>query len=105
MKVWQKNIGKLKLDKKLNKNYTEKLTIEKNLLALFYATIFGNVSAIIQRLYSGTAKYHSQVAKVKEFSRFHQIPNPLRSRLEEFCQVFTNFYTNFLPIKFGHRIF
>ena len=55
-------------------------------LALFYATIFGNVSAIIQRLYSGTAKWHAQQAKVKEFARFHQIPNPLRRRLEEFCQ-------------------
>ena len=58
-----------------------------NFSALFYATIFGNVSAIIQRLYSGTAKWHSQMQKVKEFTRFHQIPNPLRRRLEEFCQV------------------
>ena len=44
------------------------------------------MSAIIQRLYSGTAKWHAQQAKVKEFARFHQIPNPLRRRLEEFCQ-------------------
>lgn len=28
--------------------------------ALMYASIFGNVSAIIQRLYSGTARYHSK---------------------------------------------
>lgn len=62
-------------------------TYLKSFLALFYATIFGNVSAIIQRLYSGTAKWHSQMQKVKEFTRFHQIPNPLRRRLEEFCQV------------------
>ena len=27
-----------------------------------YASIFGNVSAIIQRLYSGTARYHTQVS-------------------------------------------
>ncbi|KAI0234503.1 hypothetical protein LSAT2_015219 [Lamellibrachia satsuma] len=51
-----------------------------------YASIFGNVSAIIQRLYSGTARYHSQMQKVKEFIRFHQIPNPLRQRLEEYFQ-------------------
>ncbi|XP_055329281.1 potassium voltage-gated channel subfamily H member 6-like isoform X2 [Paramacrobiotus metropolitanus] len=54
--------------------------------SLMYASIFGNVSAIIQRLYSGTARYHTQLAQVKEFIRFHQIPNPLRQRLEEYFQ-------------------
>ena len=54
--------------------------------ALMYASIFGNVSAIIQRLYSGTARYHTQMMRVKEFIRFHQIPNPLRQRLEEYFQ-------------------
>ena len=51
-----------------------------------YASIFGNVSAIIQRLYSGTARYHAQMNRVREFIRFHQIPNPLRQRLEEYFQ-------------------
>ncbi|KAK6639857.1 Potassium voltage-gated channel subfamily H member 6 [Polyplax serrata] len=54
--------------------------------SLMYASIFGNVSAIIQRLYSGTARYHTQMLKVREFIRFHQIPNPLRQRLEEYFQ-------------------
>uniref|UniRef100_A0A665WC38 Ion transport domain-containing protein n=1 Tax=Echeneis naucrates TaxID=173247 RepID=A0A665WC38_ECHNA len=54
--------------------------------ALMYASIFGNVSAIIQRLYSGTARYHAQMMKVREFIRFHQIPNPLKQRLEEYFQ-------------------
>uniref|UniRef100_H3C3A5 Voltage-gated inwardly rectifying potassium channel KCNH2 n=1 Tax=Tetraodon nigroviridis TaxID=99883 RepID=H3C3A5_TETNG len=54
--------------------------------ALMYASIFGNVSAIIQRLYSGTARYHTQMIRVREFIRFHQIPNPLRQRLEEYFQ-------------------
>ncbi|KAM6989181.1 voltage-gated inwardly rectifying potassium channel KCNH2-like [Tautogolabrus adspersus] len=54
--------------------------------ALMYASIFGNVSAIIQRLYSGTARYHAQMMRVREFIRFHQIPNPLRQRLEEYFQ-------------------
>lgn len=35
-----------------------------------YASIFGNVSAIIQRLYSGTARYHTQLLRVREFIRF-----------------------------------
>lgn len=54
--------------------------------ALMYASIFGNVSAIIQRLYSGTARYHTQMLRVREFIKFHQIPNPLRQRLEEYFQ-------------------
>ena len=56
------------------------------LLALMYASIFGNVSAIIQRLYSGTSRYHVHMLRIKEFIRFHQIPNPLRQRLEEYFQ-------------------
>ncbi|KAL7670634.1 hypothetical protein ACOME3_005566 [Neoechinorhynchus agilis] len=61
--------------------------------SLMYASIFGNVSAIIQRLYSGTARYHTQMLRVKEFIKFHNIPNPLRQRLEEYFQhawTFTN---------------
>ena len=56
--------------------------------ALMYASIFGNVSAIIQRLYSGTARYHSAMQRVREFNKFYQIPNPLKQRLEEYFQVF-----------------
>ncbi|XP_061667101.1 potassium voltage-gated channel subfamily H member 6 [Syngnathoides biaculeatus] len=54
--------------------------------SLMYASIFGNVSAIIQRLYSGTTRYHTQMLRVKEFIRFHQIPVNLRQRLEEYFQ-------------------
>ncbi|CAL8281877.1 unnamed protein product [Merluccius merluccius] len=54
--------------------------------SLMYASIFGNVSAIIQRLYSGTTRYHTQMLRVKEFIRFHQVPGGLRLRLEEYFQ-------------------
>ncbi|CAL8263763.1 unnamed protein product [Arctogadus glacialis] len=54
--------------------------------SLMYASIFGNVSAIIQRLYSGTTRYHTQMLRVKDFIRFHQIPGGLRVRLEEYFQ-------------------
>ena len=70
--------------------------------ALMYASIFGNVSAIIQRLYSGTARYHTQMQKVKEFIRFHQIPNPLRQRLEEYFQHAWS-YTNGIDMNMVMR--
>lgn len=65
-----------------------------------YASIFGNVSAIIQRLYSGTARYHTQMLRVKEFIRFHQVPNPLRQRLEEYFQVLCFSQTMLNPSPF-----
>lgn len=74
-----------------------------SLPALMYASIFGNVSAIIQRLYSGTARYHTQMQKVKEFIRFHQIPNPLRQRLEEYFQHAWS-YTNGIDMNMVRAI-
>jgi hypothetical protein len=74
------------------------------LKALMYASIFGNVSAIIQRLYSGTARYHTQMLRVKEFIRFHQIPNPLRQRLEEYFQHAWS-YTNGIDMNMVLRSF
>uniref|UniRef100_A0A3B5KWM8 Ion transport domain-containing protein n=1 Tax=Xiphophorus couchianus TaxID=32473 RepID=A0A3B5KWM8_9TELE len=75
--------------------------------SLMYASIFGNVSAIIQRLYSGTARYHTQMLRVREFIRFHQIPNPLRQRLEEYFQHAWS-YTNGIDMNAvssqAHRI-
>lgn len=68
-----------------------------------YASIFGNVSAIIQRLYSGTARYHTQMLRVREFIRFHQIPNPLRQKLEEYFQHAWS-YTNGIDMNaVSHR--
>ncbi|KAH8867498.1 Potassium voltage-gated channel subfamily H member 6 [Schistosoma japonicum] len=72
--------------------------------SLMYAGIFGHVSAIIQRLYSGTARYHAQMLRVKEFIRFHQIPNPLKRRLEEFFQHAWS-YTNGIDMNLVLRSF
>ncbi|XP_070579996.1 voltage-gated inwardly rectifying potassium channel KCNH2-like isoform X2 [Ptychodera flava] len=54
--------------------------------SLMYASIFGNVTAIIERLYRGMARYQEEVGLVKEFIRFHQIPSPLRQRLKEYFE-------------------
>lgn len=48
-----------------------------------YASIFGNVSAIIQRLYSSTARYHAQMVKLREFMHFYNIPPELSHRIME----------------------
>ncbi|XP_065053048.1 potassium voltage-gated channel subfamily H member 6-like isoform X3 [Rhopilema esculentum] len=61
--------------------------------ALMYAVIFGNVTAIIQGLYSGMAQYHATMRRVREFMRFYQIPPQLRQRLEDYAQ-YDYSYTN-----------
>lgn len=66
--------------------------------ALFYAAIFGNVAAIIARLYSSTSRYHAQMQKVREFIRFYQIPSPLRQRVEDYAHHAWS-YTNGIDME------
>ena len=54
---------------------------------MFYAVIFGNLTAIIQRLYSRTARYHRDVRVVNEFIAVHDMPESLQGNLREY---FTN---------------
>ena len=61
--------------------------------ALMYASVFGNVTAIIQRLYSSSARYHAQFTNLREFMHFHALPNELCSRLVLFFQHHWS-YTN-----------
>ena len=52
--------------------------------ALFYAVIFGNLTAIIQRLYSRTNRYHQDVRVVNECIAVHGIPESLQITLREY---------------------
>jgi len=45
------------------------------------ATIFGNVSSIMLRLYRGTEEYHEKCNSIREFIRFYRVPSELASRL------------------------
>ena len=65
------------------------LSIIKNLTwlflvsALMYASVFGNVTVLINRIYATQARYHHQKARVKEFIRFHRISQFLKVRVME----------------------
>ena len=41
--------------------------------ALLYATIFGNVTTIIQQIYADTNRYHDMLSSVREFMRLYQV--------------------------------
>lgn len=55
-------------------------------LALITAAIFGNVSSIMLRMYSGAEEYHEMQQSIKEFIKFHNIPKQLAKRLSDSYQ-------------------
>ncbi|XP_031572665.1 uncharacterized protein LOC116306713 isoform X2 [Actinia tenebrosa] len=52
--------------------------------ALMHAAIFGNVAAIIQKLYANRVRYHSRANEIKQFIRVHHIDTDLSNRLEDY---------------------
>ena len=61
-----------------------------------HAAIFGNVAAIIQKLYASRVRYHSRSNEIKQFIRVHRIEQELSNRLEDY------FHTNW-SISGGRR--
>lgn len=55
--------------------------------ALMHALVFGNVTALIARLYSRRALYHSKTRDLKDFLRAHHIPKLLKQRMQEYFQT------------------
>lgn len=70
---------------------------------MFYAAVFGNVAAIIARLYSSTARFHEQMQKVREFIRFYQLPKDLRHRIEDYAHHQWS-YTNGIDMSEVKRV-
>ncbi|XP_067386016.1 potassium voltage-gated channel subfamily H member 3 [Emydura macquarii macquarii] len=55
--------------------------------ALMHAVVFGNVTAIIQRMYARRFLYHSRTRDLRDYIRIHRIPPPLRQRMLEYFQA------------------
>ncbi|XP_073812259.1 eag-like K[+] channel isoform X2 [Musca autumnalis] len=55
--------------------------------ALMHAVVFGNVTAIIQRMYSRRSLYESKWRDLKDFIALHQIPKELKQRIEDYFQT------------------
>lgn len=60
--------------------------------ALMHAVVFGNVTAIIQRMYSRRSLYHTRTKDLKDFIRVHRLPKALEQRMMECFQ--TNWSVN-----------
>ncbi|XP_039645213.1 potassium voltage-gated channel subfamily H member 4 isoform X2 [Perca fluviatilis] len=55
--------------------------------ALMHALVFGNVTAIIQRMYSRRSLYHTRMKDLKEFIRVHHLPKQIKQRMLEYFQT------------------
>ncbi|XP_048847926.1 potassium voltage-gated channel subfamily H member 4-like [Brienomyrus brachyistius] len=55
--------------------------------ALMHAVVFGNVTAIIQRMYSRRSLYHTRIKDLKDFIRVHRLPQQLKQRMLEYFQT------------------
>ncbi|XP_036400634.1 potassium voltage-gated channel subfamily H member 8 [Megalops cyprinoides] len=55
--------------------------------ALMHAVVFGNVTAIIQRMYSRRSLYHTRTKDLKDFIRVHRLPKSLEQRVMECFQT------------------
>ncbi|KAI4905791.1 hypothetical protein NFI96_024893, partial [Prochilodus magdalenae] len=55
--------------------------------ALMHALVFGNVTAIIQRMYSRWSSYHTRTKDLKDFIRVHHLPHSLKQRMLEYFQT------------------
>ncbi|KAL2078247.1 hypothetical protein ACEWY4_025932 [Coilia grayii] len=55
--------------------------------ALMHAVVFGNVTAIIQRMYSRRSQYHTRMKDLKDFIRVHGLPQQLKQRMLEYFQT------------------
>ncbi|XP_026873473.2 potassium voltage-gated channel subfamily H member 4 [Electrophorus electricus] len=55
--------------------------------ALMHAVVFGNVTAIIQRMYSRRSLYHTRMKDLKDFIRVHRLPRQLKQRMLEYFQT------------------
>lgn len=58
-----------------------------HLTAMMHAVVFGNVTAIIQRMYARRANYHSKNKDLKDFFRIHHVPKPLKQKMQEYHQT------------------
>lgn len=54
--------------------------------ALMYACIFGNMVAIVQRLYLKASVFHNNMNTVREFMRFYKISEPLQTSINNYIR-------------------
>ena len=67
---------------------TPKLYLFFSIAALMHATIFGNVTALVARLYGARKSlYQTKWKDLKDFSVLHAVPKNLKQRMQDYFQT------------------
>ena len=48
------------------------------------SAIFGNITAVIQKLYAVRARFHARATEIKQFVKLHRIEGDLKRRIEDY---------------------
>ncbi|CAB4061358.1 KCNH8 [Lepeophtheirus salmonis] len=68
--------------------------------ALMHATIFGNVTALVQRLYGDRKSlYQTKWRNLKDFAILHSVPKPLKQRMQDYFQTMWSLNQGIDPIQ------
>ena len=51
--------------------------------AIVQSAIFGNMTAVIQKLYASRARFHSKASQIKQFVMAYNIEGELKKRIED----------------------
>lgn len=73
--------------------------------ALMHAVVFGNVTAIIQRMYSRRSLYHTRTKDLKDFIRVHRLPQQLKQRMLEYFQATWSVNNGINTNEVGEEVF
>ena len=69
------------------------------------SAIFGNMTAVIQKLYSARARFHAKATEIKQFIKLHHIDGDLKRRIEDYFltnwSVSKGVDTNEVSIKYA----
>ena len=65
-----------------------------------HATIFGNVTALVQRLYGARkSQYQTKWRDLKDFAILHSVPKQLKQRMQDYFQTMWSLNHGIDPIE------
>ena len=70
-----------------------------------HATIFGNVTAIVQRMYGARKSvYQSKWRDLKDFAILHSVPKHLKQRMQDYFHTMWSLNHGIDPVEVGRSV-
>ena len=94
----------LNLDLK-NELWFESLFNSIGIAALMHATIFGNVTALVARLYGARKSlYQTKWKDLKDFTILHSLPKNLKQRMQDYFQTMWSLNHGIDPTEVAYNL-